>query len=115
MPGGARHGVGCTFYEYNPMRAGYRGDGVQHELVYDGLHVEHLTWQLPYGPPTEAVFLKPAGALGRLPAVLGLHDHGGNKYFGLAEDNAQLSNDAVHPMMKEHQRRLLRQGVSMGQ
>jgi dienelactone hydrolase len=49
---------------------------------YDGLHVERLSWQLPGGPRTEAVFLKPAGAAGRLPAILGLHDHGGNKYFG---------------------------------
>src|SRR5688500_5024358 len=55
---------------------------VQHTFQYDGLEVEHLSWQLPYGPPTEAVFLKPAGAKGPLPAVLGLHDHGGNKYFG---------------------------------
>jgi dienelactone hydrolase len=73
---------------------------VQHELVYDGLHIEHLTWQLPYGPPTEAVFLKPAGAQGRLPAVLGLHDHGGNKYFGWRKI-AQISGE-LHPMMKEH-------------
>ncbi len=28
-------------------RAGYE---------YDGLHGEELSWQLPYGPPTEAVF-----------------------------------------------------------
>ncbi len=83
-----------------PDAGGVPRGQVQHELVYDGLHVEHLTWQLPYGPPTEAVFLKPAGALGRLPAVLGLHDHGGNKYFGWRKI-AQLS-DAVHPMMKEH-------------
>ncbi len=73
---------------------------VQHELTYDGLHIEHLTWQLPYGPPTEAVFLKPAGARGRLPAVLGLHDHGGNKYLGWRKI-AQLS-DQLHPMMKQH-------------
>ena len=79
---------------------------VQHQLVYDGLHVEHLTWQLPYGPPTEAVFLKPAGAKGRLPAVLGLHDHGGNKYFGWPKI-AQMS-DQLHPMMKEHRDALLR-------
>ncbi len=26
--------------------------------------------------------MKPAGSRGRLPAVLALHDHGGNKYFG---------------------------------
>jgi len=56
---------------------------VQHQFIHDGLHVEHLTWQLPYGPPTEAYFLKPQHASGRLPAVLGLHDHGGNKYFGV--------------------------------
>src|SRR3954447_24322631 len=73
---------------------------VQHQLEYDGLHVEHLTWQLPYGPPTEAYFLKPAKAEGKLPAVLGLHDHGGNKYFG-ARKIAQISDD-LHPMMKHH-------------
>ena len=73
---------------------------VQHQLTYDGLHVEHLTWQLPYGPPTEAYFFKPAGARGQLPAVLGLHDHGGNKYFG-ARKIAQIS-DALHPLMKTH-------------
>lgn len=49
---------------------------------YDGLAIEHLSWQLPCGPRTEAVFLKPAGATGRLPAILGLHDHSGNKYLG---------------------------------
>lgn len=49
---------------------------------YDGLHIERLSWQLPGGPRTEAVFLKPAGANGPLPAILGLHDHGGNKFLG---------------------------------
>src|SRR5262245_54013062 len=34
---------------------------VQHQLVHDGLQIEHLSWQLPYGPPTEAVLVKPAG------------------------------------------------------
>src|SRR5436305_5293476 len=29
---------------------------------YDGLDIEFLTWQLPGGPKTEAVFLKPHGA-----------------------------------------------------
>ena len=73
---------------------------LEHQFEYDGLHVEHLHWQLPYGPPTEAVILKPAGARGRLPAVLALHDHGGNKYFGWRKI-AQIS-DQLHPMMKEH-------------
>ena len=50
--------------------------------TYDGLDVEFLTWQLPAGPKTEAVLLKPAGARGRLPGILALHDHGGNKFLG---------------------------------
>jgi dienelactone hydrolase len=82
---------------------------LQHQLEHDGLHIEHLTWQLPNGAPTEAVFLKPAGAGGRLPAVIGLHDHGGNKYFGWRKI-AQMG-DAIHPMMKKH-RDLYYGGVS---
>jgi dienelactone hydrolase len=73
---------------------------LQHSLDYDGLHIEHLSWQLPYGPPTEAVALKPVGARGRLPAVLALHDHGGNKYFGWRKI-AQIG-EPLHPMMKAH-------------
>lgn len=49
---------------------------------YDGLDIEFLTWQLPAGPKTEAVFLKPSGAQGPLPGILALHDHGGNKFLG---------------------------------
>jgi dienelactone hydrolase len=73
---------------------------LQHQFEYDGLHVEHLQWQLPYGPPTEAYFFKPSGASGRLPAVLALHDHGGNKFFGTRKI-CQVS-DTLHPIMKEH-------------
>jgi hypothetical protein len=50
---------------------------LQHQFEHDGLTIEHLRWSLPSGPPTEAYFLKPAGALGRLPGVLAFHDHGG--------------------------------------
>ena len=74
-----------------------------HKLNYDGLTIEHLHWQLPYGPPTEAVFLKPKGAKGRLPGVVGLHDHGGNKYFGIRKIS-QMS-DNLHPLMKAHRER----------
>ncbi|HZL88786.1 MAG TPA: prolyl oligopeptidase family serine peptidase [Pirellulaceae bacterium] len=59
---------------------------------FDGLRVERLSWQLPGGPRTEAVFLKPANAKGRLPAILALHDHGGNKFLGwrkIARDGEQ--------------------------
>lgn len=55
---------------------------VESTREFDGLHVERLSWQLPGGPRTEAVFLRPSGAKGPLPAVLGLHDHGGNKFLG---------------------------------
>jgi dienelactone hydrolase len=92
-----------------PATGGVPKAQIQHEFVYGGLHAEHLSWQLPYGPPTEAVFLKPQGATGRLPAVLGLHDHGGNKYFGWRKI-AQISN-SVHPMMTAH-RDLYYGGVS---
>jgi dienelactone hydrolase len=76
---------------------------VQHAVEFDGLAFEHMTWQLPYGPPTEAVFVKPVGATGKLPGVLALHDHGGNKYFGTRK-LIRMSADP-HPMMIEHQNR----------
>ena len=49
---------------------------------HDGLDFERLSWQLPAGPRTEAVFIKPAGAEGPLPGILGLHDHAANKFLG---------------------------------
>ena len=76
---------------------------VQHHLEFDGLEIEHLQWQLPFGPPTEALVMKPAGAKGKLPAVVGLHDHGGNKYFGLRKIT-RMSKDP-HPLMLQHQTR----------
>jgi dienelactone hydrolase len=81
-----------------PARAG-KVQLVQ-ETEYDGLHVELLRWQLPYGPPTEAVLLKPLGAKGRLPGVLGLHCHGGKKYWG-RQKIARWG--PPHPLMVEHQ------------
>ncbi|MFN0166145.1 MAG: hypothetical protein ACKV22_06910 [Bryobacteraceae bacterium] len=76
---------------------------VQHRLEFDGLQMEHLQWQLPFGPPTEALVLKPAGARGRLPGIVGLHDHGGNKYFGLRKIT-RMTKDP-HPLMLLHQER----------
>lgn len=69
---------------------------------YDGLHIEELQWQLPYGPPTKAILLKPEGATGKLPGVLAFHDHGGNKYFG--HRKITRTGAEQHPMMEEHQR-----------
>jgi len=74
---------------------------VQHHFEFDGLSIEHVQWQLPYGPATEALVLKPAGATGKLPGIVGLHDHGGNKYFGLRKIT-RMSKDP-HPAMLRHQ------------
>ena len=69
--------------------------------IYDGLHIEELSWQLPYGPRTEAFFLKPAAGQGPLPGVVALHCHSGNKYFG-ARKIIRTSTD-THPVIVEHQ------------
>jgi len=74
---------------------------VQHKLEFEGLAIEHLQWQLPYGPPTEALLLKPVNSRGKLPGVVGLHDHGGNKYFGLRKIT-RMSKDPL-PAMVRHQ------------
>ncbi len=67
--------------------------------ILDGLQATRLRWQLPYGPPTEALLLKPQDAAGPLPGVLALHDHGGLKYFGwrkVADDGA-----SAHPVVRQ--------------
>jgi dienelactone hydrolase len=74
---------------------------VTKKYVYDGLHIEEMNWQLPYGRPTEAILLKPLHATGRLPGVIAFHDHGGNKYFGCRK--ITKTSDNQHPLMKEHQ------------
>ncbi len=50
--------------------------------TYDNLHIEKLTWALPFGPLTECYFLKPIHHREPLRGVLGLHDHGLNKILG---------------------------------
>jgi dienelactone hydrolase len=84
-----------------PDTGGVPRAAMQHQFQYDGLDIEHFSWQLPYGPPTEALVLKPAGATGPLPAVLALHDHGGNKYFGTRKIT-QIAAER-HPLIVKHQ------------
>jgi dienelactone hydrolase len=72
------------------------------QFVYDGLHIEKLTWQLPYGRATEALLLKPEAATGKLPAILAFHDHGGNKYFGTRK--ITKTSDQQHPLIIAHQK-----------
>jgi dienelactone hydrolase len=88
-------------------RMGLRSTGPKPQVTlkknyeYDGLHIEELSWQLPYGRATEAILLKPAGAKGPLPGILAFHDHGGNKYFGTRK--ITKTSDNQHPLMRSHQ------------
>lgn len=74
---------------------------VHDRIEYDGVSIERLSWQLPYGPPTEALLLKPVGAVGKLPGVLALHDHALNKYFGFGK--ITRTGKDPHPLMQQHQ------------
>ena len=75
---------------------------VDTRATVNGLDVEVLSWQLPWGPRTSACLLKPAGPAGRLPGMLALHDHGGFKYLGWRKIvRSQLS--PLHPLVERHQ------------
>lgn len=75
---------------------------VKKQYEYDGLHIEELSWQLPYGAATEGILLKPVNAKGKLPGILAFHDHGGVKYFGTRK--ITRTADKIHPLMEEHQK-----------
>jgi dienelactone hydrolase len=74
---------------------------VDKKYIYDGLEIEEISWQLPYGNKTRAVVLKPAGINKPLPAILGLHDHAGKKYFGYRK--IVRTGEEQHPMISAHQ------------
>jgi dienelactone hydrolase len=76
---------------------------VEKSYHYDGLTVEELSWQLPYGRLTRAILLKPEGAKEPLPGILALHDHGGNKYFGRRKITRTSADP--HPLQTEHQKK----------
>ncbi|MFN8488849.1 MAG: prolyl oligopeptidase family serine peptidase [Caldilineaceae bacterium] len=73
---------------------------VHRQYIYDNLTIEELSWQLPYGPRTQAVLLKPLNATGKLPGIVGLHCHGGLKFFGL--EKITRTSDKIHPLMVDH-------------
>lgn len=68
---------------YNPPRTALNPRTLK-TFEYDGVRIELVTWDQPYGPPAEGYFLRPlnAGKNEKLPAVAALHDHSGFKYFG---------------------------------
>ena len=84
-----------------PSTATLEDPVIESTFEYDGLTIEKISWQLSYGHRTNAVLLKPKNATGKLPAILGLHDHGGLKYFGL--EKITRTSDNVHPMIQKHQ------------
>ncbi len=65
----------------------------------DGVEGEEVSWSVGYGPPARALFLKPAGAGGRLPGIVGLYDHGHYKFYGKEKiaDGPDGAPDAVRP------------------
>ncbi|GAA5220114.1 hypothetical protein GCM10025777_07440 [Membranihabitans marinus] len=71
------------------------------KFTFDCLDMEELEWEMAYGRKTKAIFMKPQNATGQLPAILGLHDHGGNKYFGHRKIIKTSNED--HPLIEPHQ------------
>ncbi len=76
---------------------------INKQYLYDGLQVEEICWQLPYGRPAEAILLKPADTNKPLPGILALHHHGGDKYFG--KRKITRTNDSQHPHIVNEQQR----------
>jgi dienelactone hydrolase len=74
---------------------------VDAQYTYNDLYIEELSWKFSYGPPTRAIFLKPASAKGKLPGIVGLHDHADNKYFG--KEKITRIGELQHPVIVEHQ------------
>ena len=104
-----RQGRSAVRVALGPLPAGGAGreepSGLQAQVVrqhtFEGLEVEELSWQLPYGPPTEAVFLKPQGVKEPLPGVLALHDHALVKHFGWRK--IARAGSELNPFLEAHQ------------
>jgi dienelactone hydrolase len=84
-----------------PVLPPIRDVRVDSAFEFDGLAMERVSWQLAHGPRTKALMIKPKSYSGKLPAVLGLHDHGGLKYFG--HEKITRSSEVVHPTIRKHQ------------
>lgn len=58
------------------------GASVDKKYERDGLIIEHVSYEQPFGSRTGGLFIYPADISGPLPGVVALHDHGAFKYFG---------------------------------
>ena len=84
-----------------PLLPPIRDIKVDVEFEFDGLAIERVSWQLAHGPRTRALLIKPKNFSGKLPAILGLHDHGGLKFFG--HEKITRSSEAIHSIVRKHQ------------
>lgn len=84
-----------------PTMEGTMEPKVKKKYAFDGLDIEEISWQLPYGRATDAIVLKPQNTKGRLPAVLAFHDHAANKYMGTRK--ITRTSNSPHPMVVSHQ------------
>ncbi|HOE89154.1 MAG TPA: alpha/beta hydrolase family protein [Sphaerochaeta sp.] len=69
---------------------------------HDELRIEKLTWNVGFGC-SEGYLLSPSGAKEKLPGILALHDHAGEKYWGkskITDIGEKLDRSLV-----EHQKR----------
>lgn len=78
-----------------PGASGAPAVTVHWEETHDGVTTSQLSWQLGFGPRSTGWLIRPADVSGRLPGVLALHCHGGNK-FGGADRLVELPTD--HPL-----------------
>ncbi|GHV92808.1 hydrolase [Spirochaetia bacterium] len=87
---------------YNPPACALKGRTLK-SFEHEGLSVELVAFDQPYGPSTEGFFLKPLGAAGKLPGIVALHDHGGFKYYGKEKITAWPGEPEI---MKEWKNRI---------
>ena len=73
---------------------------VHDEYVKDGLNFQHVSYAQPFGPRTAGILMRPENVGGKLPGFLGLHDHGGFKYYGKEKITSPKNPPAI---MKDYQ------------
>jgi dienelactone hydrolase len=74
---------------------------IDKQYSYDGLHIEEISWNLPYGQPVKGIVLKPVGEKKPLPGILAFHHHGADKYFGIRK--IIKTADTRHPYVVNSQ------------
>jgi dienelactone hydrolase len=75
---------------------------LEHWWQHDGLDCEEVSWSVGYGPRTHAWVFKPTDAKGPLPAIVALHSHDGNKFFG--KEKIADGPGAPHPLVVDYRK-----------